>query len=113
MTPPCGCLAVGPRFPDAIRERQVGVDGTEGRFADVEVIKCKACDRLWLRYHVEYESFSRSGRWAAAVIDDEMARHVSPEQASDFIAAQAWYVFGGSYWGHAGQRGQGPLRWRL
>lgn len=109
--PSCGCLAIGPRFPDAVQERRVGVDETGGRFADVDVIKCKTCDRLWLRYQAEHEGASRSGRWAEALIDDETARRIAPEQASDFIESQAWLVFGGSYWGHAGQRGQGKLRW--
>ena len=111
MTADCGCLELGPRHPDIIRERDVGRDETDGRFADVDVIRCARCRRLWLRYLVEYEAFSRSGRWVEALIDEGAAATMTPEAAPEFIHAAEWHVFGGSYHGHARKRGKGRRHW--
>jgi hypothetical protein len=45
MTADRGCLELGPRHPDIIRERDIGRDETDGRFADVDVIRCARCRR--------------------------------------------------------------------
>jgi hypothetical protein len=89
MTADCGCPELGPRHPDIIRERHVGRDETDGRFTDVDVIRYARCRRLWLKYLVEYEAFSRSGRWAEALIDEGAAATMTPEAAPEFIFASA------------------------
>ena len=107
----CACLDAGPRHADAIVERDLGVDPTEGRYADVSLIRCARCRRLWLRYQYEFEAFSRSGRWAEAPIDEKDAATITPEAAAEFIHVAEWHLFSGSYWGHSGKRGKGPLPW--
>jgi hypothetical protein len=107
----CPCLEHAPRHPYAIRERDLGRDETDGRFADVELIRCGRCRRLWLRYYVEYEAFTGSGRWAETPIDEATAATMTAATAPEFIHAAEWHVFGGSYWGHAGKRGKGRLSW--
>jgi hypothetical protein len=94
-------------------ERDVGVDETDGRFADVTVLRCTQCRRLWLRYHVEYEAFTAGGRWCEAVIDEATATTITPEAAPAYLAAVPWHFFGGSYFGHAGKRGRGKIHWGL
>ncbi len=106
----CPCLECGPRHPDVTHEKYVGRDETDGRFADVTLLGCR-CGRLWLRYAVEYEAFSSSGRWAAVPISDSDAATMTPEKAPGFIAASPWHVRGGSYFGHAGRRGTGWINW--
>jgi hypothetical protein len=113
MTPACTCLDRGTRHPDVIEVRDLGVDTTEGRYADVSVIRCARCKRLWLRYHVEYEAFTGSGRWAETPIDEVVAATMTAEAAPAFIDAAEWYVYGGSNYGHAGRRGKGQLHWGL
>jgi hypothetical protein len=81
----CACLVDGPQNPDVINERYIGCDKTSGRFADVTLLRCARCQRLWLRYAVEYEAFSRSGRWAAAPIDQTAAETMTPEVAAPFL----------------------------
>jgi hypothetical protein len=71
------------------------------------------CGQLWLRYQVEYEAFTESGRWAEAIISEEEAMNMTPEAAAGFLDAAEWHIFGGSYWGHAGQRGHGRLPWGI
>jgi hypothetical protein len=109
----CPCLEHGPKAPQAIPERYVGCDETDGRYADVTLTRCSRCRRLWLGYAVEYEGFSNSGRWCEAVIDDATAATMTPEAAPGFLAAAPWHVYGGSYFGHAGKRGSGAMRWGL
>jgi hypothetical protein len=107
----CACLLDGTRNPDVIDERYIGSDETSGRFADVSLRRCSRCQRLWLRYAVEHEAFSRSGRWAEAPIDEKAAETTTPEAAAEFLNHADFYIFGGSYYEHAGRRGSGRLHW--
>jgi hypothetical protein len=105
---PCACLETGPRYPDVDRHH-VGVDETEGRFADVTIERCTRCGQRWLRYQLEYEAFTKSGRWAEAPITEEEATTMTPVAAAGYLDAAAWHIYGGSFWGHAGKRGSGRL----
>jgi hypothetical protein len=107
----CACLQRGPKHPDMIICRDLGCDETQGRYADVDLVRCGQCRRLWLRYHVEYEAISRSARWAEALIDSATAATITATAAPEFLDSADWYVFGGSYYGHAGKRGRGRLNW--
>jgi hypothetical protein len=104
MTADCPCLDRGPRHPDAIVERDLGADPTDGRYADVSLIRCARCRRLWLREQLEYEAFSRSGRWSEAPIDEATAVTMTAEAAHSFVQAAPWRIVGGSFYGHAGKR---------
>jgi hypothetical protein len=104
MTTACACLELGPRQPDLIRERDIGCDETDGRFADVGLQRCARCGRLWIRYQFEFEAFSRSGRWAEALIDAATAAAMTAEAAYRFIHMAPWRIVGGSFYGHAGKR---------
>lgn len=103
----CGCLCDG-RGGGAVRTF-VGVDETHGRFGEVAIERCSRCGRLWLCYFVEYEAFSGSARWYRAVVSPKEAEGVKPETAVALIAVQPWHIYGGSYFGHAGKRGAGPV----
>jgi hypothetical protein len=107
----CPCLDHGPKYPSIECVRDVGVDKTKARFADVEVVRCTVCGRLWLSYHVEYEFYSRSGRWAEGLIDEATAAAITPEEAAEYLHGLDWYVYGGSWFGHGGKRGSGPMGW--
>ena len=113
MSLDCHCLVEGPRRPAVIDERFIGVDKTEGRFADVTLRRCARSQRLWLRYQVEYEAFSRSGRWAEAPIGGQAAATMTPEAAAEFVESAEFHIYGGSFWGHAGKRGCGRLPWSI
>jgi hypothetical protein len=109
----CACLHEGPRYPEIVGEQYVGRDETEGRFADVRLLRCARCQRMWLRYQVEYEAFTGSGRWAETPIGEDAAAAMTPEAAAGFLDAAEWYIYGGSNYGHAGRRSRGPLHWGL
>ena|ERR1700675_3061700 len=109
--PECSCLATAPKHPNAVEERSVGIDPSNGRFADVTLVRCALCRRLWLTYQFEIEAFTASGRWYAALISEADAKIMTPHRAPDFIKSQPWRIYGGSFYGHSGRRGSGPIRW--
>jgi hypothetical protein len=89
---------------------RVGVDETNGRFADVTIETCRSCARKWLRYHVEFEHLSRSGRWYRGLLTDAAARAVTPETAVCVLEGLEWRFAGGSAFGSTGFRTTDPLR---
>jgi len=93
----------------SVDERHIGTDRTNGRFADVTVKRCAACRRLWLRYQVEYESTSHSGRWAEGIVDEATATRITPENAANVLSSLPWQIYGGSWFGHAGEKREGPI----
>ena len=93
----------------AVEERYIGTDRTNGRFADVTVSRCAACGHLWLRYQVEYEYMSRSGRWAEGIIDEATATGITPEKAAKVLSSLPWQIYGGSWFGHGGKKREGPI----
>ena len=74
------------------QEREVGRDETEGRFADVTLWRCPTCRRAWVRYQVEYEVFTASGRWAMCLLDPQAEGNVTPETAPEFIDRAPWHI---------------------
>lgn len=108
----CVCEDGNARFSE-FETRDVGCDETEGRFADVTLNRCRTCGRLWLRYLVEYEAFSRSGRWARGLIDEATAAAITPQAAVAHLDSLDRYLYGGSYFdGVSGWR-SGPMQWGL
>jgi hypothetical protein len=107
----CPCLGHGPAAQDIIEERDIGTDKTDGRYADVTLTRCARCHRLWLKYFVEYEAFSQSGRWCQTVISYEDAEKMTPERAPAYLATAPWHIYGGSYFNNTRHRGSGALYW--
>jgi hypothetical protein len=105
----CVCLEHGPKRPDIAEERNIGRDEAEGRFADVTLVRCARCRRLWLRHFYEIEAFSESGRWAEALIDELAAATIRPEAAYSFIQAAPFRVIGGSFYGGESRRIGTPI----
>ena len=107
----CAECQVGATYEAFEDVRSVGIDETEGRFADVVIERCRSCGAHWVRYYVEYEAFSRSGRWARGWIEPEHAQTIPAEDVTQYLASLESFAYGGSYWGHAGAIGKGNLVW--
>jgi len=90
--------------------QSIGKDETDGRYGDVSIEKCNNCGSSWLRYFVEYEAFSKSGRWFRAPMSPESTATITPEKAIDYINQQPWYFAGGSYFQSEGFRTTGVAR---
>lgn len=106
--PECRCIRPPFRYLD-YETVSLGVDETGGRCGEVTVETCKACGSIWLRYFVEYEFFSESGRWYRGQVTREMIESLTPEQAPELLARLPWYFYGGSYFRTLGRKGSGPL----
>jgi len=101
MTPPFSYLD--------FETETLGVDETNGRNGEVTVETCRACGRKWLRYFVEWEWFSESGRWYRGLVTAEMVERLKPEQAPELLSSLPRYFYGGSYFRTTGREGSGPL----
>ncbi|HUR53827.1 MAG TPA: hypothetical protein VMZ71_06830 [Gemmataceae bacterium] len=104
----CRCMTPPFDFRD-FDTASLGVDETNGRFGEVTVETCRACGARWLRYFVENEAFSRSGRWYRGLVSPDVLAGLSPSQAPAVLAGLPWYFFGGSYFDSTGRKGSGPL----
>jgi hypothetical protein len=85
------------------------VDATAGRFGEVTLLRCPACGQYWLRYALEYEHESESGRFFLGVIAPDVARGLGPEAAVGYLESLGWYLYGGSYFRGQGRSGGGRL----
>jgi hypothetical protein len=101
----CVCLKPPFHFSD-FKETLLG---TDQRYADIELLICKRCYSHWLKYAVQYESFSGSGRWYRGLLSPSTSKKICPKEAPLIIANLPWYFFGGPYFGHCGKRGRGDL----
>ena len=110
MAGSCACEDGSARF-DRFESKPVGCDAASGLFADVEIWRCRTCGRPWLRYSMEQEGFSGSGRWTRGLVTDAEADAVSAEAASDLLGRLTWRLEGGSYHGGLVSRLSGPLNW--
>ena len=104
----CRCMTPPFDYRD-YASREVGVDETHGRFGEVAIETCRVCGRTWLRYLVEYEAFTGSGRWFRGLVPGDVARKVTPEAAIGVLESLEWYFAGGSYFRSRGFRASGPV----
>lgn len=60
---------------------------------------------------MEYEAFSRSGRWARGLISESDMQTITPQTAVAHLNGLEWYLYGGSYFDGISGRRTGPMRW--
>ena len=89
----CECLRFGPANSDEVI---IGVDETNGRYGDVSVRTCRHCERRWLYYFAEYESFTGSGRRIRGILPDPLPMSLTPENAIPILNTLPWYIYSGS-----------------
>ena len=108
------CPCEDPEAPRGLlSSHRGGVDETWGRFADVTISRCRRCGQHWVKYQLEYEAFSRSGRWARGKIDADLAATIAVEEVAEHINALPAYIAGGSYFGSTGQIRRGRMPWGI
>ena len=94
----CKCLSL--RFREADFDSTfVGTDSQECRYGEVSVHRCTGCGRVWLHYHVEYESFTGSGRCFRGLISESDLAALKPENAIQILESLDWHFIGGSFFG--------------
>lgn len=111
VIPQIGCACEKPDFNyTEFRSSELGIDNTKGRYGEVSIQQCKLCQRIWIQYFVEYEHYSKSGRWYKGVVSKKDRPHITPENAVEYLESLEWYVFGGSFFESTGTIGSGSLR---
>ncbi len=88
---------------------ELGIDETNGRFAEVSIQTCKHCGTKWLNYFVEIEGFSSSIKWFKAKIEASFLDEITPENAVENIEKADWHFYGGSYYGTGISIGYGKI----
>jgi len=108
--PKIGCACEKPTSDyTEYRSSELGIDHTNGRNAEVMIQQCKLCQRIWIHYFVEFESFSKSGRWYKGIVTKKDRSQITPENAVEFLENLEWYVYGGSYFESTGTFGEGKV----
>ena len=87
----------------------LGIDEGAGRFGTVEILACRKCGSRWVRYSMELEGITASGRWFRCPIDAGDVKAMTPEKALDRLRVAEWYFYGGSYYRSAGSLGKGSV----
>lgn len=93
----CICLDLPLPFFHYEELKHIGVDSANGRYGQVTLRRCLHCQRLWLHYFVEYEAYSRSGRYFMGVVTPQAAETITAETAVEYLESLDWYLYGGSY----------------
>ncbi|SIQ71654.1 hypothetical protein SAMN05880574_12216 [Chryseobacterium sp. RU37D] len=109
--PRIGCVCEKPDLSadTDFRSSELGIHHTNGRYAKVSILQCKLCQRIWINYLVEYEHYSRSGRWYRGIVSKKERPEITPKNAIEFLENLEWYLYGGSYFNSTGIFGQGKL----
>jgi hypothetical protein len=76
-------------------EKELGMDAN---FAEVSLLTCSVCGQHWLRYFIEFEAFTASGRWYLGAITAEQASSLTAQNAKSTLENLSWYFYGGSYY---------------
>jgi hypothetical protein len=102
-TNPTGCECfdpeLGPVSPEILL---TGVDTTNSAHGDVVLSRCRRCSTVWLRFQIEYESFSRSGRWYRGPVPPEQVPGITAENAISVLNSLEQRYAGGSYFDSPG-----------
>ena len=106
----CQCLTPPSYNSNFSEQRLEGYDKTNGRYGEVLIDTCNLCGTKWLQYFVEYEAFTKSGRWYRGIITDEVSLTVIPENAMSILQGLDWWVCGGSYYDGKISKGRGRLK---
>jgi len=105
---PIRCKCHQPPFDYEDYERiELGYDRTH---SEVSMARCKYCGTYWLKYLIEEEHYTSSGRWWRVVVPEAEKDSVTAANARTFIERQASGFYGGSYFSSTGRAFDSPTR---
>lgn len=87
----------------------VGTDSTNDKNAEVSIIQCKLCQRIWLKYSVESEKYPELSKWFKGIIAKKEVAEMKPENAVEYLENLSWYICGGNFFGNKEVFGGGKL----
>jgi len=100
----CACLTGLQPIP---LYRDVGTDVVNSSYGEVDIVLCGDCGRHWLRFFIEFEAFSRSGRWYLGRIESPYLDQMTPELAIPYLSKLDWFIRGGSFYDGKVSRSRG------
>jgi hypothetical protein len=109
VNPHCSCINVGGFAGGLFAERDLGVDTRHSSYGEVDLWVCKICERNWLRFFLEMEAFTASGRWYLGRITPDMAERINAELAVPYLERLPWYWRGGSFFDGVVSKASGKL----
>lgn len=83
--------------------------GEDSAGAEVSLLTCKQCGRIWLKYFIDEPHYARAGRWWHVAVTPEQRANLSADNARDFIQAQKEGFVGGSYFDSVGLKIHAPI----
>lgn len=104
----CGCEQADQSVSD-YRTSKVGTDHTNNRNAEVDVLQCKLCQRIWIKYAVEVENSPQSERWFKGIVAKKDLSQITPDNAIEHLENLDWYLYGGSFFENKEAFGQGKV----
>lgn len=72
--------------------------GWDPRYGEVSIQTCKKCGTKWVKYLIEEEHHSKSGRWWRAQISNEDNLALTAGNAKEYVERQEWCFVGGSFY---------------
>src|SRR5450830_1616406 len=84
--------------------------GMDSRYAAVSMSTCKYCGETSIKYLVEEEGFTASGRWWVVNLKTEDRGKVTAINACEYIEKQASGFYGGSYFNSTGEPIKAPIK---
>ena len=72
--------------------------GVDFNYGEVSINTCKKCKTKWLKYLIEEEHYTKSGRWWRVPIDISIANSLTAENAKELLESLDWSFIGGSYY---------------
>ena len=101
----CGCEKPNQASAD-YRTSKIGTDLTDGRNAEVDVLQCKLCQRIWIIYSLAADS-SSAAKWFKGIVAKKDLSTITPENALQHLENLEWYLYGGADFGE--KFGQGKI----
>jgi hypothetical protein len=85
--------------------------GTDNNYYDAQITleTCKHCGRKWLNYLVEWEWYTRAGRWYRGIISDGDLKAITPDRVKRYLEQLDWYIRGGSFYDSYGIYARGGI----
>ncbi|MBW8522497.1 hypothetical protein K0U91_13390 [Chryseobacterium chendengshani] len=103
----CGCEKPGQSSSD-YRTSKIGTDKTNERDAEVSVLQCRLCQRIWIIYLVN-SKLPQSEKWFRGIVAKKDLSSIIPENAVQHLENLEWYLYGGSYFESEGTFGEGKI----
>ena len=84
--------------------------GEDDNFASVTIDRCRLCGQKWLKYLVEEEYYTKSGRWWRVPVGPDKVETLTANNAKAFIASSKWCFGGGSFYDGKIHLTEAPIR---